>query len=442
MSGPARARHLLGAALLFVVSPAAFVAVLLWTRSRATHPGEPELFWDEAARREVQAIVERRYVDPLDDEDARRLFHEAMSGYVSGLDPFSRWFPPSERRALEQETSGAFGGVGVLVQSVPEGLRVTGVRRGGPAESAGIEPGDLVLAADGVSLTGRTLDAMLAAVKGAPDTEVVLSVRSGTADPRDVRVVRAVVPFDSVPGVRLLAGTPAVGYVRIEQFTDRTGADARAAVTGLLREGAAALVLDLRRNLGGVVRAAVETAGLFLPEDTVVCVTRRREGPETHAVPRSDGAAPAAAVPLVVLVDETTASASEILAGALQDHGRALLVGERTFGKFLVQSLVEAPSSGGVVRLTTSRYETPRGRSHARDEFQPVRGGLLPDVRVPLRGDAERDSVGAALGALAGPEWRTLPRDGPEPRDPQLEAALELLRGALPPSEPVPRRPQ
>jgi len=444
MSAARGTRSAAAAVLLFVASPAAFVAVLLWTRSRAPLPGDPETFWDEAARREIQAIVERRYVEPIDDAAARRLFDRAMSGYVEGLDPFSRYFPADERKALEQETSGAFGGIGVLVQSVPGGLRVTGVRIGGPADAAGVEPGDVVESVDGAAISGRDLGRTLDLVKGAPGTEVVLAVRRGDAAPLDVRVERAVVPFDSVPGVRLVPGDPPVGYVRIEQFTDRTAEDARAAVDGLLRDGAGAVVLDLRRNLGGVVRTAVETAGLFLPEGALVCVTRRRDGNETHAAKPPAGAAPAAfqmSVPLAVLVDETTASASEILAGALQDHGRAVLVGERTFGKFLVQSLVDAPSSGGVVRLTTSRYVTPRGRSNARDESNALSGGLLPDIRVPLRSDAARESVRLALDALAGPEWRTLPREGPEPRDPQFEAALALLRGGRPPGEPVSRRP-
>lgn len=424
---------------LFVASPAAFVATLLWVERRTGAAAEPQLFWDDAARREIQGIVESRYVEPLHDRDARELFDAAMEGYVGGLDPFSAYVPPSERRTLDRETKGSFGGIGVIVASVPRGLRVSAVRRGGPAHAAGVAPGDVIERVDGASLTGRDFAVRVAAIQGDPGTEAVLTLARGDGPAHDVRVVRALVPVDTVPGVAVLPGAVPVGYVRIEQFSEGTGAAAREAVASLLRSGARAMVLDLRGNLGGVVTAAVEVAGLFLPDDAAVCVTRRRTGASTYRTERPAGPVPDG-LPVVVLVDEGTASASEILAGALQDHGRAVLAGERTYGKFLVQTLVEAGASGGVVRLTTSRYETPRGRSHPRDPSRGLLGGLLPDVRVPLRSDVEREAVAASLARLTGPDWDALPYDGPALRDPQLEAALALLRGGGPPAEPVARR--
>ncbi|MCG3134898.1 MAG: putative CtpA-like serine protease [Planctomycetes bacterium] len=416
----------------------ASLVVLHRGRTGADAGGLP---WDDSLRREVQSIVSRRYVDKVDEARARRLFDDAMRGYVASLDPYSRFYPASERRDLDQRTSGSFGGIGVMLGAVPGGLRVNAVRKGGPADRAGIAPGDVIERVGGHGVEELGFDGAVAAVKGPVGTTATLVLR-GSPAPRTVEVARADVPADTVPGVRLLAGDPPVGYVRIEQFTDGTGRDARAAFEDLAARGAAAFVLDLRQNLGGVVRAAEAVASIFLPPDTVVCVTRRRDGSEIHRTKPADGApllVGGSLPPLVALVDEQSASASEILAGALQDHGRALLVGERTYGKFFVQSLVETSSGGAVVGLTTSRHETPLGRSGGRDgSGEP--GGLLPDVRVPIGGDGDRDLLRAVFGRQAGPAWVLHRREAQEPPpDRQLAAALSLLRGGLPPAEPVVR---
>lgn len=396
----------------------------------------------------MQAVVATRYVDPLPEADARRLFESALDGYVSALDAYGGFIPAGDRARVDEETQGVFGGIGVHVVSVRKGFEVLAVRSGSPADAAGIDPGDLFESAAGQPLDGMPQDRAVALLRGAAGSEVSVVVsRAGVA--RTLSLAREEIPTDTVRGVRLLEGTPSaergehpvppVGYLRIEQFADTTPADVRDGLASLSARGACALVLDLRQNYGGVVSAAVRVAGLLLPEGATVCVQRRREGGEEYRAAPEPGHPPSD-LPLVVLVDESTASASEILAGALQDHGRALLVGERTWGKFLVQTLVPL-KGGGIVRLTTARYETPLGRSAQRGAERDPSAGLVPDVRVPLTSASERDALRLALSRQFGPRWRTAPRGGsPDaPQDRQLDAALALLRGGAPPAEPLVR---
>jgi carboxyl-terminal processing protease len=232
-----------------------------------------------------------------------------------------------------------------------------------------------------------------------------------------------------------------VGYVRVAQFTDTTAADVRKALRTLSAASPDALVLDLRRNLGGVVQAAVDVAALFLPPGTPVCSVRAREGVREHRTETKDGF-DAVALPLAVLVDQGTASASEILSGALQDHGRCVLVGDRTYGKFVMQSIVPLSNRGAALRLTTAHYVTPRGRSDQRDPARGLAGGLMPDVRVPLLARAEDEKLVAEFDSQCGLDWNVLAGHdlSAATEDRQLDAAVALLRGADPPGEPVPPR--
>jgi len=425
-----------------VAVPAAVVAAALVHRQNRARAPEPSSAWADDARREVQGIVDSRYFEPVDRDRAEALFDAAMKGYVEDLDPFSRYYTAKERAALDEDMSGSFGGVGVRVDPVPAGMLVVAVRRGGPAEAAGVVPGDVIEKVGDVPLIGRERDAVIDLIKGPEGTRVALTLAATDKAPaRRVETTRARVELDTVPAVRLVDGTPPVGYVRVSQFSDSTGAEAREAVASLVGKGAGAFVLDLRRNLGGVVQAAVDVASLFLPPDVVVCSARGREGTRVYRTAEKDGFVPLD-LPLVVLVDEGSASASEILAGALQDHGRATLVGERTYGKFVMQTIVPLAHRGAMLRLTTARYETPRGRSDQRDPARGIDGGLQPDVRAPLRSQDELDALRVEFARQSGLAWNVLPgreaaRGSP---DRQLAVALDLLRGGAAPAEPVPPR--
>ncbi len=400
--------------------------------------GGPALFWDDDVREEVQGIVGDRYLDPIDAERERELFDAAMQGYVSELDPFSRYFDADAKRELDDETSGTFAGIGVRILPAEGGILVLGVVRGGPAARAGLLPGDLIVRVGEFSVLESPATEVVTHVRGTPGTSIDIGIRRGGAEEQTIPVQRGVVDIDTVPAVRML-DADAFGYLRLDQFSEGTPGEMRQHVHALVREqGARGVVLDLRGNLGGVVRAAVQVAGLFLPPGTVVCSTRSRDGISTYRVQEEPGAGAFADIALVVLVDGVTASASEILAGALQDHGRAVLVGERTYGKFLVQKLVPLSTTKGLVRLTTARYETPIGRSAHRNLAGGIRGGLLPDVVVRLD-EAARRSLRIAFDGQIGPRWEVLDgRSGDVPMDGQLEIALSLLRGEQPPEEDVP----
>jgi len=437
-SDPRRRTLVIFAAASVALAVAAGAA--LQRRRRPAAP-EPTTAWADDARRELQGVVESRYVTPIDQERAEELFDAAMRGYVEDLDPFSRYYAAKERSSLDEDMTGTFGGIGVRVESAPNGMLVVAVRKGGPAEAAGIAPGDVIEKVGGVPLTGRGRDAMIEMIKGPPDTKVELALApNGAAPARTIAATRARVDLDTVPGVHVLPGSPAVGYMRLAQFSDSTAVEAREALESLVKDGAGAVVLDLRRNLGGVVQAAVDVASLFLPEGTLICTARGRDGARIYRTAAKEGATPVD-LPLVLLVDEASASASEILAGALQDHARATLVGERTYGKFVMQTIVPLAHRGATLRLTTSRYETPRGRSDQRDPNRGIEGGLMPDVRVPLRSRDEQDALRVDFSRQCGLAWRVLPgRDAPGAPDRQLAVALDLLRGGAAPAEPVPPR--
>lgn len=424
--------------VLVVVPLLVAAAVSIHWIQRPAAP-EPVLGWPEEARREIQGVIESRYVEPITKERADRLFDAAMKGYVEDLDPFSRYFTEKERAALDEDMTGSFGGIGVRVDAVPAGLQIVAVRRDGPADSAGIVPGETIERVGDEPVTGRSRDAVIDMIKGAPGTTVELWLRpAGAGDLRRVVATRAMLDADMVPSVRVLAGAPPIGYLRLAQFTDTTAADARAALRSLVKDGAQSIVLDLRRNLGGVVQSAVDVASLFLPEGTLVCSARARDGSHEYHAAVKDSFEPLR-LPLVVLVDESSASASEILAGALQDHGRALIVGERTYGKFVMQTVVPLANRGAMLRITTARYATPHGRSDQRDPAHDLAGGLMPDVRVPLGSRDEDDALRLEFGRQCGLAWKVLPgRDAHSgPPDRQLAAALELLRGGAAPAEPV-----
>lgn len=427
--------------IVFSYTMLATSLAIVWS-IRNTRP-EPELFWSDDVRREVQELVEDRYVDPIDDTRAEELFDASMWGYVGQLDPFSRYFDADGKRELEEDTRGSFGGIGVQVRSFEHGMLVTSVRIGGPADRAGVVPGDTILRVDGESLAGGDVSEMISHVKGAPGTVVVLSLRSSAGDVRDAPVTRAQVELDSVPRVRLFEGDMPVGYFRISGFSEGTGREVRRAVDDLVRRGAQALIMDLRHNVGGVVSGAVNTASVFLPPDMPICHTRGRDREFTTEGDYTTLAEPGERpvdLPLLVLVNDESASASEILAGALQDHGRALLAGTRTYGKFLVQTLFDLRSREAVVRITTSRYETPKGRSAQRHLDRGLRGGMVPDVRLLLDSDTARDAVARQFAQDSDERiWRVMEEErGKEPPvDPQLEEALSLVRGAPAPAEPI-----
>ncbi|HSW09527.1 MAG TPA: S41 family peptidase [Bacillota bacterium] len=306
----------------------------------------------------------------------RQLIDGAISGMLAVLeDPAVQHFTPQAYERHIEQLQGVFGGIGIAL-TVEDGAPVVQqVFPGTPADRAGIRPRDLILEADGRGLIGLGLDAIVTLIRGEPGTAITLRIsRPGVDQPFTLQLHREIIRIRTVES-RLLE--PGVGYLRITGFQDGTAAEAREGLQSLRDQGIRGLILDLRDNGGGLLSEAVETASLFLPQGPVVRIRGRAGISEFR-----HGHGAGFALPLVVLVNGRTASAAEIVAGAIQDYRAGLLVGTRTFGKATVQSLFPL-SDGGALKLTTANYFTPIGRA--------IHGqGLQPDEVVP---EAERAAM-------------------------------------------------
>jgi carboxyl-terminal processing protease len=351
---------------------------------------------------EVIERVRREYVDSVDD---RQIVESAIRGIVADLDQHSTFLDAEEYEEIRISTTGNYTGVGLDVNLEDGKVTVVNPIEGAPAERAGILPGDIVVAVNEISVDANDVEASVARMRGAPGTPVVLDVlRAGSTLPLRFALTRTEVHVKTVLSEYLGNG---LAYVRLMSFAESTPTDleqaARALTAAAGGEELLGLVLDLRGNPGGLLDAAVDVADAFLAEGVIVSgIGRIRQAQFEQTADAGDVLE---SVPTVVLVNKASASASEIVAGALQDHGRARLVGETTYGKGSVQTVMPL-GEGTAIKLTTSRYLTPSGRS--------INGsGIEPDV-VVRSGDAHRQYRGA--------NGRVLLRD-----DPQLLEALRLI---------------
>ncbi|MBM4374427.1 MAG: S41 family peptidase [Deltaproteobacteria bacterium] len=355
----------------------------------------------------VLVQVEHRYVDPV---DRQRLLEGAIKGMVAELDPHSAFLPPREFAQFNEDTGGAFGGIGVEVDFRRQRVLVLAPIPDSPAARAGIRSGDELLAVDGKPLAGMPAEAIVRAMRGAPGSRVSLTLKKKDAtEPTTLELVRAEVHVRSVEGKRL---TGNVGYVRLRQFQADTHREWLATLATLRRPDEPPLVgivLDLRNNPGGLVDQAEAVADELLEGGSIYSMRHRGKVVEEARAHRGGTLTD---LPVVALVNEYSASSSELLVGALKDARRATVVGAPTFGKGSVQTIYELPGSSGL-RLTTMRYYTPSGR--------PIQArGVQPDVLVRYDDDAQ-----SAL---------------PVVREGDLDGALEQEAGApdeAPPSEVV-----
>ena len=320
---------------------------------------------------EVFARIKNDYVEPVED---KALLENAIRGMLSGLDPHSSYLIPDDYQELQAGTSGEFGGLGIEVGMEDGFVKVIAPIDDTPAKRAGVEAGDLVIRLDDTPVKGMSLSDAVKVMRGAPGTDIILTiVREGQDRPIRITITRDVI---QVTSVRSRALEPGYGYVRISQFQLRTGETLRE-VVGKLREDAGdedlkGLVLDLRNNPGGVLNAAVSVSDAFLSEGIIVYTEGRMD--DAKLTFSAKGSDILDGIPLVVLVNAGSASASEIVAGALQDHRRAVIMGEKTFGKGSVQTILPL-GNGSALKLTTARYYTPSGISiQAR--------GIVPDITL------------------------------------------------------------
>ncbi len=327
--------------------------------------------------------VKQDYVKEVDDKE---LLEQAIRGMLIGLDPHSSYLNENDFRELQVGTSGEFGGLGIEVGMDDGFIKVIAPIDDTPAQRAGIKAGDLIIRLDDTPVKGLSLSDAVKIMRGKPNTEITLTiVREGEDKPLKFTIVRDVIQVKSVK-TRLLE--PNFGYARISQFQSNTAADLNQALTDLVKENKAplkGLVIDLRNNPGGVLNTAVQVSDAFLEQGTIVYTEGRNSSSRQYykATPGDilQGA------PIVVLVNGGSASASEIVAGALQDHRRAIIMGEQTFGKGSVQTILPL-INGTALKLTTALYFTPDGRSIQAE-------GIKPDIKL--------ESLKLALEQPAGP---------------------------------------
>lgn len=373
---------------------------LLLPGAAAAGPEAEPLPWDEVRLfTEVLERVKANYVEPVDD---RQLFAAALRGMLGGLDPYSQFLDAEDYAGLLISSSGHYSGVGLELSTRDGRVLVVSPIEGTPAARAGIRSGDLILGVDELVVDAGNAQEAVARLRGVAGSRVRLQVaRAGEPATLDFELVRGDVQLHSVRA-RLLE--PGFGYLRISQFSENTAGELREALASLGSGGGAlrGLVLDLRNNPGGMLGAAVEVSDSFL--DGGVIVTASGQGRDASFRHEAGAGDLLAGAPIVVMVNGGSASAAEIVAGALRDNGRALLIGSRTFGKGSVQTLIRL-SSGEAIKLTTSRYFRPSGAS--------IHGaGIMPDVVL-------EDAGVPALAPLA---------------DPALERALQLLKQGLSPA--------
>lgn len=432
--------------LAWILTPLSVVA--LFAALRLTRQAEARgagMVWDDEAFAFVRRLVADTYVDEVSERQSRDAFHAALDGYVRSLpDDYNDFIPPEEYRKWMDDTAGHYAGVGVKIKVLPgEGILVQGVFPGGPASRAGVRIGEIVTHVNGTALgaTDLSREENVRVLKGPAGSSVTVTLKTpppadapkgALASVRTIAITRGDIRPPSV-FARRIGKDASVGYVRIEEFVEATIPDFDQALDGLVAAGVRAVVVDLRGNGGGVLPATVHVADRFVRAGDIVRMTGRSRMARPSYVARADGTIPDT-VGLVVLVDGRTASASEVFAGAIQDHRRGVVLGTRTYGKFLVQNITEIPGRGAAVKLTTSRYMTPNGRSYARDPKKPDEpAGLLPDVVFELT-EADRARLTMAFENQEEAVWGAAPLHPEVPADwvdPQLQKALDLIAGNL-----------
>ena len=382
-------------------------------------PGR-ELDRSAAYVREVLQLVNDQYVEP-DRVSYDELTKSALAGIIGSLDPHSDFLDARHYEVLREEMQNEFGGIGVQVELQEGHVVVISPIAGTPGERAGVLRGDRIVRVDGEAMAGTAMDRVVTKLRGQPGTLVTVTFfRPDTGQEYTVEIRRERIRVESVREVRMLPDR--TGYIQLTQFSERTGAELRDGLQRLAADGMQALVLDLRNNPGGLLTAAVEVAEAFFPRGELIVYTQGRQETDREEF-RSSLRAEPVKVPVAVLINSGSASASEIVAGALKDTKRAVIVGERSFGKGSVQSIFRL-KDGEALRLTTARYFTPSGATIHEQ-------GVVPDVELVMTPEDDRKlAVQRARDDISDPE-QFEQRFGFEPIvDRQLEIALQVLQTA------------
>jgi carboxyl-terminal processing protease len=369
-------------------------------------------------------LIRQDYVD-----ENKTSYHDlvtaAMKGMLSSLDPHSQFMDPNDFRDMQDDTRSRFNGLGIEV-SMKNGLpTVVTAMEDTPAAKAGILSGDQILRINGMSTDRMDLQDAINVLRGPAGAKVSMTLlRPSTKEIKEYTLQRAEIKIQSVKGERLLppelTGPFRIGYIRLIQFNEPTADELSKAIDNLQKEGMQALILDLRNNPGGLLNSAVDVCGQFLPPNTKVVSTQGRVSSQQHDYATSAVSKPRPNFPMVLLINEGSASGAEIVAGALKDLRRAVLVGETTFGKGSVQNVLQLPD-GSAVRFTTAKYYTP--------SRQVIQGnGVTPNIRVGMTAEQERALYALRNTVNVKPEDET---NIIKTKDPQMLRAIDALKGVM-----------
>ena len=407
-----------------------FIGAQIYNYSASAGVTKDEPYANYRLLTEVLEKVRREYVDG-ENLTYQELIHGALKGMISTLDPHSEFMDSKKFKDLKDDTQGEFGGVGVVISmSKDKYLTVVSPMEDTPGFKAGILSGDRIIKIDGKTTEKFTLEDAVKRLRGEPGSDVTLSVlRPSTQQVKDYKLTRAIIKVDSVKDIDnkrdFKLGDYNIGYVRLTQFGEKTASELDVALKKLEGQGMQALILDLRNNPGGLLEQAAFVCEKFVPAGKMIVSTEGR-GATQKSEYRSRGNGKRVAMPMVVLINGGSASASEIVAGCLQDLQsvtHALVVGEQSFGKGSVQSILPLPD-GSALRLTTAKYYTP---SHKVIHEK----GITPDIIVPMSDEEERDLALKRTPAV----WESLDAQEREriknARDPQLDRAVDVLKGIM-----------
>jgi carboxyl-terminal processing protease len=369
-------------------------------------------------------LIRQDYVDQ-NKTSYHNLINAAMKGMLSSLDPHSQFMDPDDFRDMQDDTRSRFNGLGIEV-SMKNGLpTVITAMEDTPAARAGILSGDQILRINSISTERMDLQDTINVLRGPAGAKVTLTLlRPSTKEIKDYTLQRAEIKIQSVKGVRLLdpelTGPFKIGYVRLVQFNEPTADELSKALDDLHKQGMQALILDLRNNPGGLLNSAVDVCGQFLPPNTKVVSTQGRVASQQHDYSTSGAKKERPNFPMVALINGGSASGAEIVAGALKDLRRAVLVGETTFGKGSVQNVMQLPD-GSAVRFTTAKYYTPRK--------QVIQGnGVTPNIPVAMTAEQERFLFASRSAGNVKPEEE---KNLIKSKDPQMLRAIDALKGVM-----------
>lgn len=421
--------------IIALIVATAISGILIGRLSVGSVSAEGEGYEDLKIFTEVLSIVKRNYVEDVKIKD---MVYGAIKGMLSSLDPHSGFMPPDAYKEMQVDTKGEFGGLGIQIGIKDGALAVIAPIEDTPAFAAGIKAGDKIVKIGNEFTKDMSLHDAVSKMRGPKGTPVVITImREGWKAAKDFTIVRDIIKVKSVKA-KVIEGN--IGYVKLNQFQERTSSDLAASLADITKEPVTSLILDLRNNPGGLLNSAVEVSGQFLPPGKVVVFIKGRSGEKTEYRTESEGAAEAGGdktklktMPMIVLVNQGSASASEIVAGALKDWNRAVVLGVQTFGKGSVQSVIPL-SDGSGLRLTTARYYTPKGIS-----IQST--GITPDIVVKLeqKGDAkehpvirekdlERHLKNDQSDEMSKEPEEAAPMEVGEKDDVQLQRAIDLLK--------------